>query len=115
MILIAIIQSAYYVLTGVWPLVHMRSFLAVTGPKTDLWLVRTVGLLVLVIGSAIGLAAWRGNVTLEILVLATGCALALTAIDVVYVAKRIISKIYLIDAVAEVILILAWAAAWSAR
>jgi hypothetical protein len=30
------LQGAYFLVTGVWPLVHMPSFLAVTGPKTDL-------------------------------------------------------------------------------
>jgi hypothetical protein len=29
-------HGGFYLLTGVWPLVHMPSFLAVTGPKTDL-------------------------------------------------------------------------------
>ena len=46
MSLIAIVagaQAVYYILTGVWPLVHIRSFMAVTGPKTDLWLARTTG------------------------------------------------------------------------
>ena len=33
-------QGALYVVTGVWPLLHMASFEAVTGPKTDDWLVR---------------------------------------------------------------------------
>lgn len=34
-------QGSYYFITAVWPLAHMRSFLAVTGPKTDLWLMGT--------------------------------------------------------------------------
>jgi hypothetical protein len=43
-------QAAYYLMTGLWPLFHRRSFEAVTGPKTDYWLVRTVGVLVAAIG-----------------------------------------------------------------
>src|SRR4051794_41935238 len=46
-------QGAYYTLTGLWPLVHMASFEAVTGPKTDDWLVRMVGLLAAVIGATL--------------------------------------------------------------
>ena len=30
-------QSAYYGLTGTWPILHLASFEAVTGPKTDDW------------------------------------------------------------------------------
>lgn len=39
-------QGIYYVASGLWPLLHMRSFEAVTGPKRDKWLVNTVGALI---------------------------------------------------------------------
>jgi uncharacterized protein YciI len=32
---VALIQAAEYVATGVWPLVSMSTFEAVTGPKMD--------------------------------------------------------------------------------
>src|SRR5688572_2417207 len=115
MVYIAGLQAAYYVLTGVWPLVHMRSFLAVTGPKTDLWLVKTVGALVTVVGVVIALAAANRNFSDEIIVLAIGGAVALAAIDVVYVVRRTISPIYLADAGLEFVLIILWTAAWMSR
>src|SRR5690606_20176976 len=43
-------QGWYYLASGVWPLVHYRSFIAVTGPKADDWLVRTFGALIAVVG-----------------------------------------------------------------
>src|SRR5688572_21157874 len=110
---IAIIQGLYFFLTGGWPIVHMRSFLAVTGPKADLWLVKTVGALVAVVGVVLLLAAGSGRVTSEIALLAVGSAAALGAVDVVYVAKRVIAKVYLLDALAEALLILAWGVAWA--
>jgi hypothetical protein len=112
---LAVAQAAYYVLTGVWPLVSIRTFIRVTGPKRDLWLVRTVGVLVLVIGCVIGVAAWRGEVSPEVILLAVGSAVGLTAIDVIYVARGTIDKIYLLDAAAEVALVALWACAYSAR
>lgn len=36
----------YYLMTGIWPLLHIRSFVWMTGPKTDRWLVKAVGGLV---------------------------------------------------------------------
>lgn len=30
------VQGTFYLATGIWPLVHIESFVAVTGPKTDL-------------------------------------------------------------------------------
>jgi len=50
---LTIAQGAYFAATGVWPLVHMRSFEAITGPKADKRLVRTVGVLVTVIGGVL--------------------------------------------------------------
>jgi hypothetical protein len=108
MIVVAAIQAVYFIVTGVWPLLHMRSFLAVTGPKMDLWLVKTVGVLVTCIGAAIGLAAWRGNVPVEVRVLAVTSAAALAGVNVNYVARRVIAPIYLLDAAAEIVLIAAW-------
>src|SRR3954465_8669496 len=101
---LAMIQAGYFLITGVWPIVHLRSFMAVTGPKVDHWLVKTVGALVTIVGLTIGIAAARGRVGIEIFVLAAGSAAALGAVDVIYVAKRVIVKIYLADAVAEAIL-----------
>ncbi|HEX8310415.1 MAG TPA: hypothetical protein VF614_03790 [Chthoniobacteraceae bacterium] len=109
--ILATLHGSFYVITGVWPLVHISSFLAVTGPKTDLWLVRTVGLLVTVIGVALLLAGRRRAVTPEIEVLAIGSALALMMIDIIYVSAGVIPPIYLADAAAELALILCWSVA----
>src|SRR2546421_8711593 len=102
---LAVAQAVYYALTGLWPLVSIRSFMAVTGPKTDLWLVRTVGVLVLVIGAALFLAGWRHHVSAEVILLATASAAGLAAIDVIYVARKVIARIYLVDAAAEAVLV----------
>jgi hypothetical protein len=111
------VQGPYYLLTGVWPLVSIRTFQLVTGPKTDHqptgleadhWLVMTVGVLVTAIAVALLTAAWRRSTQLEIAVLAIGSALGLTAIDVIYVARQVIAPIYLVDAAVEIMLIAGW-------
>jgi hypothetical protein len=106
---IALVQGVFYLVTGIWPLIDIDSFQAVTGPKIDLWLVRTVGVLVAVVGAVLVLAARRRNLGAEISLLAVGCALGLAAIDVIYVLSRTISPIYLADAGAEVLLAGGWA------
>jgi len=105
-------QGIYYVMTGVWPIVHMRSFLAVTGPKNDLWLVKTVGAVITCIGLTLGIAGWRGAVSLEILVLGVSSALALTIVDIHYVVRKVNPPIYLLDAGPEILLIAAWLVLW---
>lgn len=105
---LAAIQAIYFTVTGVWPILHMESFLWVTGPKRDLWLVKTVGVMIISVGLTLGCAAWRGEVSFSIAMLAIASSAGLTAVDVVYSLKRTISRIYLLDAVLEIILIAAW-------
>lgn len=107
--LLAIGQGAFYLTTGVWPLLHDRSFQAVTGPKTDVWLVKTVGCLVGVIGGVLLASGIRREVPVELRAVAAGSAAALAAIDVTYVSHGRISPIYLADAVVEVALVASWA------
>jgi hypothetical protein len=109
--LTAYTQAGFYTVTGVWPIFDMRTFQAVTGPKTDHWLVKTVGACMAVVGGVVGLAARSNRITPEIALLGAGTAAALTGIDLVYVAKGRISKIYLLDAAAETALIAMWALA----
>ncbi len=108
---VLLLQGAYYFLTGVWPLLSIDTFQMVTGSKTDLWLVDTVGVLILVISLALLAGAWRRRATAEVVVLAVCSAVALTAVDVVFVARDVIARIYLLDAAAEMVLLLAWVAA----
>ena len=75
----------------------------------------TVGLLVAVIGGVLLMAATRRRVSGEVTMLAVGAALALAAIDVVFVSRGVIPPVYLADAAAEAVLSVAWAGAWFAR
>ena len=105
---VAAVQGAYFVLTGLWPLFGINSFQAVTGLKMDLWLVYTVGCLVTAVGAALLMAAFSGRTTPEIIVLAIGSAVALAGIDVVFVLRGVISWVYLLDAIAEGVLVTWW-------
>lgn len=106
--LIALVQGIYFFVFGIWPIFSMSTFLKITGPKIDLWLVKTVGLILTVIGAVLIVAQANGEVNTSIIVLAIGSAFSLTAIEFVYVAKRVISPIYLGDAVVELFLIVWW-------
>ncbi len=46
-------QGAFWLASGAWPLVHYPSFEAVTGPKEDDWLVKTIGGLIAVVGATL--------------------------------------------------------------
>jgi hypothetical protein len=103
-----IIQALYFFMTGIWPMLHIRSFIKVTGPKHDIWLVKTVGVLIVGIALSLFTAAFS-TITTASIVLATAAALALLIIDIYYTYAGKISSIYLLDAAAELILLSVWA------
>lgn len=111
---LAWVQSIYHTLTGIWPLVHNASFMRVTGPKTDVWLLRTVAGLLVATGLRLGLAGRRCRFTLELAVIAARQALALATVDVVYPLIGRISPVYLLDALPELALVTLWIA-WYPR
>jgi hypothetical protein len=107
----------YFAVTGIWPLVSIETFQMVTGRKTDHlvtgneadhWLVNTVGALVAANAVVFLAAAWYRRTTIDTAILGLCTAIALSAIDLVYVARGTISAVYLVDAAAEVVLIILW-------
>src|SRR5690242_17705037 len=100
------LHGLYYLAAGLWPLAHMESFLAVTGPKTDLWLVRTVAILICVIGLSLIVWSRRAILLGDTVVLAIGSAVALGSIDVYYVHYGVIPRVYLYEAPVEAVLAL---------
>ena len=95
------LQGGYYTITGLWPVVHMSSFLTVTGPKTDLWLVEMVGLLSASIGVFLFAHSKKHPYILGIL-----AAVSYLSIDCIYVFKDVISPIYLSDALTQVVILI---------
>ena len=114
------IQGIYFALTGLWPLISIDTFQMVTGRKTDHlvtgdeadhWLVNTVGVLVLANSIVFLAAAWFRRTSIDVAILGISTAIALTSIDIVYVFRDTISAVYLVDAAAELVLVLLWVTA----
>jgi energy-converting hydrogenase Eha subunit E len=105
-------QGIYFVVTGLWPLVSMRTFELVTGPKTDDWLVKTVGVLVVAIGASLVVCARRNAVSTEAAVLGLGSAASLAAIDILYTLDGTIRPVYLADAALEILFAATWLVGW---
>jgi len=92
----------YYIVTGASPFASMRLFESITGERTDRWLVRTVGLLAVAIGTTLSVSALRRRPSLETHVLAISAALSFAAVDVIYAARRELSPVYLLDDAVEI-------------
>lgn len=101
------VQAAYYVASGLWPLLSYRTFERVTGPKREVWLVKLIGLITVVIGGVLAMdPAGRARQTR---VLALGGAAAYMAVEIWYAGvRRRIRTVYLLDAIAEAALVAAW-------
>jgi hypothetical protein len=113
---VAFVQGLYYLGSGIWPLVSMRTFQAVTGPKTDDWLVRTVGLLAATIGGVLAGRALPADPDVPPdPTLGIGSALAFATTDVVHALSGRISRVYLADAAVELGIVAAWVAALHRR
>jgi cytochrome b subunit of formate dehydrogenase len=102
------VQGLYYIVFGLWAQLSIFTFMQFTGPKTDIWLVKVVGLLLIVSGSVLIMSAFRRRTPLEVAALGAGNALVLAGADLVYVLTRAISPIYLVDAAIEAVFLLGW-------
>lgn len=100
-------QAIYYLLSGIWPLIHLASFESVTGPKVEVWLVRTVGVVTVAIGGALAAGVRRRTPALETLVLAMFAAAAYGSIDFVYGLTGRIRFVYVIDGCAQTAIVFA--------
>ena len=107
-VVLARAHGAANLVSGLWPLVHLRSFEKVFGPKVDRWLVRTVSGLLVVNGLTQLTTSPACSSVLQARRLGVGTAAVLAAIDLVYVPAGRISKMYLVDAAVELAWILAW-------
>lgn len=100
-------QLFYYLLTAVWPFVHLESFFTVTGPKTDIWLVKTVSLLLFPYTLLILYIMHVRYSPLITVTIILGC-LGLAGIDLYYYLKGVIRWVYLIDFILELIFVMYW-------
>ncbi|OIJ27982.1 hypothetical protein [Nocardioides luteus] len=103
----AVPQGVFNIVAGLWPLLSLRSFEWVFGPKQDRWLEYTVAGLLCVNGAA-QIAAARAGEPVAARRIGQGTALTLLAIDLVYVPQGRIRWTYLLDAALEA----GWLAAW---
>jgi hypothetical protein len=99
-------QGFYFAATALWALIDIDSFMLVTGPKTDIWLVKTMSLLILAIGITLLASVFCKRAVLDLAVLS---ALFLGVAEIYYVLTNQIARIYLVDALIEFVIIIAYA------
>ena len=103
-------QAAYYLLTGLWPVLHLPSFLMLTGRKRDYWLVRSTGLVIAAVGAGLAVASLTPRRARAMRPLGVIFPAALGAADVAYAWPATRSRAYLANAVVGAAFIAAWLA-----
>jgi len=102
------IQGIYFLGTGLWPVIHIKSFILVTCPKTDLWLVKTLGMVFFCEGVCFILGGIIARAGLPVKILAFINAFVLMCVDCYNVMTGTICPIYLADAGIEAVFLLCW-------
>ncbi|MFC4163401.1 hypothetical protein ACFOWU_07050 [Epilithonimonas zeae] len=102
------LHGCYYTLTSVWPLLHLDSFLNVTGGKTDIWLVRTVSIALLPYGLLSFYIAFSKRKSPIVALTCALCCFGLALVDAFYYMAGVIKWVYLIDAAIQMIFLLYW-------
>ena len=99
----------YYFITAVWPLIHIDSFLLVTGYKIDIWLVKTVSLLLLPYCLLLIYLTFSFKKNFIIVITVMLCCLGLLFIDLYYYFKNVIKWVYVVDGFFELLFFTYWA------
>ena len=109
------LQGMYILFTALWPILHIQSFLAVTGPKTDIWLVKTVAALLIPIALCLLSYTVIQTNRLPGILLGATTSIAFIIVDFHYALNNVISEIYMLDGLVEAGFLLLWAYLWFGR
>jgi hypothetical protein len=102
------IQGFYLLITSLWSLLDIHSFMKITGPKTDLWLVKSFSLILICIALSCLYSGFTRQFSPAVYLMASSIALVLFAIDVYYPLKGVIRKVYMADGYVHLIFLILW-------
>lgn len=102
------VQGFYTLLTALWALVDVRSFMEVTGPKTDIWLVKTVAILLIPIAVCFLVGGNLRNEGFVVILMGISSSAGLAFVDFYYTGNGTIKWIYQVDGYLQVVFILVW-------
>ena len=105
---LCIVQGLYTLLTALWALIHIESFMGVTGPKTDIWLVKTVAAILLSIAVCFLYAPFVQRDHFLVALVGITSSAALASIDFYYTDNNTIKKIYQADGYLQALFFLLW-------
>ena len=103
------VQGTYMVLTALWGLLDIHSFMVVTGPKTDVWLVKTVSVLILCLSILFFSNLAVHSHPLPVVLTGMSASAGLAFIDFYYTLNETIRWVYAVDGGVEAGFFCLWA------
>jgi hypothetical protein len=102
------VQGIYILVTATWPIVDIKSFMMVTGYKTDVWLVKTVGALLIPVAVCLMSFLFIPTDKRPAFILGSLTCIAFICIDFYYALTDVISNIYMADGFLQIGFLLIW-------
>ena len=103
-----ITQGIYYLLTALWGIVDIDSFMDVTGPKNDVWLVKTVSVLIIPISLCLLSFLYVKSDIRPAIILGITSTAGLAIVDFYYSLRDVISHVYTVDGAVQALLCIGW-------
>jgi hypothetical protein len=102
------VQASYYLSTALVALLDIHFFMQITGPKTDIWLVKTVSVLLIPISLCLILNAVVKTNPLPVIAVGLSSSLVLAFIDFYYTANDTIKWVYAVDGILQLVFVTGW-------
>jgi hypothetical protein len=107
--LLLIVQGFYTFITALWAIVDIDSFMDITGPKTDIWLVKTLSIVLVAVGlTLVSHLKEPDKPVLPAIILGCLTSVGLAIIDFFYSSRNTISFVYATDGIIEVAFFIGW-------
>ena len=107
--LLLIVQGFYTFITALWAIIDIDSFMQITGSKTDIWLVKTVSIVLVAVGlTLLSHLKEPDEPVLPAILLGSITSAGLAFIDFFYSSDNTISFVYATDGIIEAFFFLGW-------
>jgi|SRR5690606_5608045 len=107
------VQGLYFLITAIWPMLDIESFMKVTGPKTDVWLVISVSYLLIPYTLICLRTAFNRNETNQLIKLnMILVSVFLAGVEFYYYLNGTIRWVYAVDGIFQLIFAGWWTREW---
>lgn len=107
------IQGVYFLATLVWPVIAIESFMAVTGSKVDIWLVKTVSALLLPYTVICFWTAFNARINFIVVLTMVLACWGLAIVELYYYLNEVIRWVYGVDALLQILFSFWWIRLWT--